>query len=135
MTSALAEQTQQLPPGSPTALDTHLLVGSWVNTNSSPAFIRNIQLKPGPAGLWMQVTGADSELPQSWGETEAQLFAENPGSGEAMALCAIFRLDGIDVRLQGYMVKGVLVIVSFTRVKDARERSSHFGKEFFFRLS
>ena len=85
--------------------------------------------------LMMRVGGAEPGLPEDWGETEAQLFAENTASGLAMAFSASFDLGGIESLLQGYVVKGVLVIVSFTRVKDGRERSSSFGKEFFYRVS
>ena len=83
----------------------------------------------------MRVTGAEPGLPEDWGVAEARLFAENTASGLAMAFSAAFDLGGIESLLQGYVVKGVLVIVSFTRVKDGRERSSSFGKEFFYRTS
>lgn len=135
MKSVVAEQMRERPPGSEPALNPQLLLGIWVNTNPSPAFIRSIRVQPGPNGLLIQATGADAGLPRDWGETEAQQFAETPACDEAMALSAVFQLDGIEVRCQGYVVKGVLVIVSFTRVKDGRDRSSHFGKEFFYRVS
>ena len=135
MRHAVLEQMQELPSASRTSLDLLSIVGKWVNTNPSPALIRGIQLEPAQHGLSIRVTGADPELPQTWGQSEAQPFAENSASGEAMAFSALFELDGVQVRLQGYVVKGVLVIVSFLRVKDARNRSSHFGKEFFYRVS
>ncbi|MBZ5506164.1 MAG: hypothetical protein LAO78_11945 [Acidobacteriia bacterium] len=115
-------------------LDLSLLAGNWVNTNLSPSFIRSLQLEPGPNQLIMRVTGADSGSPKDWGEATAQVFAENTASTQAMAFSALFDLGGMDSLLQGYVVKGVLVIVSFTRVKDGRERSSSFGKEFFYRV-
>jgi hypothetical protein len=129
------EQLQERAAGTGEDLDPAALTGSWVNTNSSPSFIHSIQLEPKQGQLMMRVAGAEPGLPEDWGETEAQLFAENTATGLAMAFSATFDLGGVESLLQGYVVKGVLVIVSFTRVKDGRERSSSFGKEFFYRAS
>jgi hypothetical protein len=129
------EQLQERTAGTGVDLDPAALTGSWVNTNSSPSFIHSIQLEPKQGQLMMRVAGAEPCLAEDWGETEAQLFAENTATGLAMAFSAAFDLGGVESLLQGYVVKGVLVIVSFTRVKDGRERSSSFGKEFFYRVS
>ena len=134
MNHVALEQAQDRAPGGATGLDTVWLTGNWVNTNASPALIRNIRLESTQNQLMMRVTGAEPGLPEDWGVAEAQLFAENTASGLAMAFSAAFDLGGIESLLQGYVVKGVLVIVSFTRVKDGRERSSSFGKEFFYRV-
>jgi hypothetical protein len=116
-------------------LEMSLLTGNWVNTNPSPSFIRSLQLEPGANQLTMRVTGAAPGAPMDWGATQAQVFAENTVSSQAMAFSALFDLGGMESLLQGYVVKGVLVIVSFTQVKDERQRSSSFGKEFFYRVS
>jgi len=128
------EQLQERAAGTGAFLDATALSGSWVNTNSSPSLIRHIQLEPGQNQLMMRVAGAEPGLPDDWGVAEAQPFAENAASGLASAFSASFDLGGIESLLQGYVVKGVLVVVSFTRVKDGRERSSSFGKEFFYRV-
>jgi len=128
------EQLQERAADPGAALDPAALIGNWVNTNLSPSLIRRIQLHPGQNSLVMRVVGAKPGLPEDWGATDAQIFAENAGSGLASACSASFDLGGIESLLQGYVVKGVLVVVSFTRGKDGRERSSSFGKEFFYRV-
>lgn len=133
MKSSLVEQMQELP--SAIALSTDLLAGQWINTNPSPVFIRDLQLEPSEGQLRMRVSGAVPRSPADWGQSQARIFAENSASAEAMAFSAVFDLEDIEVRVQGYVVKGVLVIVSFTRVKDSGNGSSCFGKEFFYRIS
>ena len=128
------EQMQERTADPGAALDLAALTGHWVNTNSSPSLIRHIQLEPARNQLIMRVSGAEPGL-ADWGVTQVQPFSENAASGLAMALSASFDLGGAECLLQGYVVKGVLVIVSFTLVKDSRERSSSFGKEFFYRVS
>jgi hypothetical protein len=129
------EQLEEHTAGTGVELDPTALAGNWVNTNTSPTLMRRIQLVPAQNQLMMRVAGAEPGLPEDWGESEAQLFAESTTSGAAMAFSASFDLGGVESLLQGYVVKGVLVIVSFTRVTDGRERSSSFGKEFFYRIS
>ena len=134
MNHVALEQMQQRVAATGVDLDLAPLTGSWVNTNPSPVFIRSIELKPGKSQLIMRVTGSEPGVPEDWGTTEAQPFAESTASPLATAFTALFDLSGMESMLQGYVVKGVLVIVSFTRVKDGRERSSSFGKEFFYRV-
>jgi hypothetical protein len=129
------EQLQEPAAGPGAALDPAALIGNWTNTNTSSSLIRHIQLRSGKDSLVMGINWAEPGLPEDWGATEAQPFAENTASGVASAFSALCDLGGIETLLQGYVVKGVLVVVSFTRVKDGRERSSSFGKEFFFRVS
>ena len=139
MNHVALEQLEERAAGTGVEFDPTALAGNWVNTNASPALMRRIQLVPAQNQrqnqLMMRVAGAEPGLPEDWGESEAQLFAESTTSGTAMAFSASFDLHGVKSLLQGYVVKGVLVIVSFTRVTDGRERSSSFGKEFFYRVS
>jgi hypothetical protein len=128
------EQMQNRAAGSGTGFDLTALTGNWVNTNAAPSFIRSIQLAAAGDHMTMRVSGAEPGLPEHWGMAEVQPFAETTASGLATAFTASFDLGGLESLLQGYVVKGVLVIVNFTQVKDARERSSSFGKEFFYRV-
>jgi hypothetical protein len=128
------EQLQERSSATPPGLDQTALTGTWINTNSAPSLIRRLEIAPGQKQLTVHVSGAEPGLPEDWGMAEAHPFAENTASGLAMAFSVLFDLNGVESLLQGYVVKGVLVIVSFTRVKDGRVRSSSFGKEFFYRL-
>ena len=135
MNQVALEQAQLRTSTNTTGLDMSLLAGNWVNTNTSPLFMRNLRLEPVGNQLVMRVSGAERGLPEDWGATEAQPFTENTASLQAMAFTAHFDLGGVESLLQGYVVKGVLVIVSFTQVTDGRPRASSFGKEFFYRTS
>jgi hypothetical protein len=135
MNQVALEQTQVRATAHPAGFDMSLLAGNWINTNASPSFMRSLQLEPSGNQLIMRVTGAEPGLPEDWGASEVEPFAENTASLQAMAFTASFDLGAVESLLQGYVVKGVLVIVSFTQVKDGRSRSSSFGKEFFYRIS
>ena len=135
MNHVALEQMEERLSGAEKYLDASALAGEWTNTNAKPAMIRHIQIDTRDGQLMMRVTGSEAGLPEDWGVAAAQPFAENTASVQAMAFSALFDLAGVESLLQGYVVKGVLVIVSFTRVKDGRDRSSSFGKEFFYRVS
>ena len=135
MNHVALEQMEERASSMGNHLDTSALVGSWINTNAKPAMIRHIQMDARDGQLMMRVTGSEAGLPEDWGAVAAQPFAENTSAIQAMAFSASYDLAGVESLLQGYVVKGVLVIVSFTLVKDGRDRSSSFGKEFFYRVS
>jgi hypothetical protein len=128
------EQLQERSSATPPDLDQTALIGTWINTNSAPTLIRRLEIATGQKQLTVHISGAEPGLPEDWGVAEAHPFAENTASGLAMAFSVLFDLNGVESLLQGYVVKGVLVIISFIRVKDGRVRSSSFGKEFFYRL-
>lgn len=115
------------------ALDISPLAGAWVNTNPASAGIAKIVLTKNGSELSLRVLGACAPDPCDWGEVTANVFADAPGSREATSFTASYDLDFMSVRLLTYVVKGVLVVVSFNFFHDDSGRSNYFGKEFFFR--
>jgi|SRR5271170_217638 len=109
------------------------LVGIWQNTNPSPKLMRHVCLSQTDDGFAVRVTGADPVESREWGETPARMFSEALNSQEGSAFTARFERNGFASVLQSYVVKGVLVIVSMTRFRDATGERSIFTKEFFYR--
>lgn len=115
------------------ALDISPLAGTWVNTNPATAGITKIVLTKSGSGLSLRVLGACAPEPCDWGEVSANAFADTPASTEATSFTASYDLEFMSVRLLTYIVKGVLVVVSFNVFHDNSGRSNYLGKEFFFR--
>lgn len=117
----------------PVALDISPLAGTWINTNPATGGITKIVLTKNGSELSLRVLGACAPEPCDWGEVRANVFADAPGSTEATSFTASYDFDFMSVRLLTYVVKGVLVVVSFNVFHDNSGRSNYFGKEFFFR--
>jgi hypothetical protein len=119
--------------GSLGALDPHLLVGTWINTNAGGAGIRRLVLSADGSTMKLQVAARVNATPEDWGGTAAIPFADAVGSAEAVSFYAEYRFQGLGIRLQGYVVKGVLVIVSFVYSASPGETPGYMAKEFFYR--
>lgn len=114
-------------------LDISALLGEWSNTNPSASGIVRLELTRAGDGIVVRVFGAGHPGPFDWGEAPTEVFADLPESEHATSFTSFHDLGFMSVWLFAYVVKGVLVIVSFTRFQDDSGRSNYFGKEFFFR--
>jgi len=115
-------------------LDFAALTGTWTNTNpSAPGIIRLVLTESG-GDLSVRIFGAGAPQPSDWGEVPARPFADGSGLTQATSFTAFYSLSFMSVWLQTYVVKGVLVVVAFTRFQDGSGRTSYFSKEFFFRV-
>jgi hypothetical protein len=115
------------------ALDASALLGEWSNTNNSATGIVRLVLSQTGNEVVVRVFGAGRAEPFDWGEAPAELFADLPGLMQATSFTSFHDLGFMSVWLLTYVVKGVLVVVSFTRFQDGSDRSNYFGKEFFYR--
>src|SRR5215467_7787062 len=114
-------------------LDASALLGEWSNTNNSATGIARLVLTETGDQIVVRVFGAGHPQPFDWGEAPAELFADLPGLIQATSFTSFHDLRFMSVWLLTYVVKGVLVVVSFTRFQDGSGRSNYFGKEFFYR--
>lgn len=114
-------------------LDLSALLGEWRNTNPSATGIVRLVLNQTGDGMFVRVFGADHPGSLDWGEAPAEPFVDVPGLMQATAFTSFHDLGFMSVWLLTYVVKGVLVVVSFTRFQDGSGRSNYFAKEFFFR--
>jgi len=114
-------------------LEVSTLLGEWSNTNNSATGIARLVLTETGDQIVVRVFGAGHPQPFDWGEAPAELFADLPGLMQATSFTSFHDLGFMSVWLLTYVVKGVLVVVSFTRFQDGSGRSNYFGKEFFYR--
>ncbi len=120
-------------PESDGTVDPTPLLGTWINTNSAADGIVKVILATKTGALRVHAFGACDPNPCDWGEVNGAVFGESISSRDAMSFTAVYDFAFMEVILQAYVVKGVLVIVSFTAFKDDSGRSNYVGKEFFYR--
>jgi len=122
-----AEET--LSPGGST------LAGAWSNTNPAPKLIRRVVFSKAGDSLALRVSSTGAFGPKEWGTAPAFAFCEPPQFSEATAFTAKLMGEGLTGRIQAYVVKGVLVIISLTRFSHGAETRAVFMKDFFYRES
>jgi hypothetical protein len=73
--------------------------------------------------------------PRKLRATPAMPFADTVEGTEAVSFYAEYQFQSIGIRLQGYVVKGVPVIVSFVYATVPGELPGYMAKELFYRVS
>src|SRR5262245_33387671 len=116
-------------PSAAVRLGTDLLAGTWINTNTSSRWISRLTLTPSEGCLAASIVCDGHQ----WREISTSRFVEHPSDSTAIAFHSRYESGPLDVRLQGYVVKGVLVVISFARTAVPDPFPAFMVKEFFFR--
>jgi hypothetical protein len=109
------------------------LLGTWLNTNTTTRGVSLAILSRQSGQIMVRIVAAGDSGSHDWGETEANLFAADASSSEAMAFSAFYDFGFMETQLQAHVRQGVLIIAKFDRFKDSSGRSNYFSKEFFYR--
>jgi hypothetical protein len=123
---------------SATSLDLSVLLGDWRNTNAEGAIARIVCRDDGrDGGMDVQCFGIFGNEVTDWGSVSAGVYAFTFDSREAGAFKAVFELGGGEevVHMQANVKLGVLVVVTFTEVRDRSGRTNYFDREFFHRIA
>jgi len=116
-------------PAAAVRLETDLLAGTWINTNTASRWISRLTLTPSDGRLAASIVCDGNQ----WCEISTALFGEHPSDATAIAFHSRYQSGPLDVQLQGYVVKGVLVVISFARTAVPDPFPAFMVKEFFFR--
>jgi hypothetical protein len=114
------------------AIDPQPLVGAWMNTNTGSRGITKVSVSTKDGGVVVRAFGACEPSPCDWGESYADVFADDPDSIEGNAFNAFYDFGFMEIRLQAHIRQGLLVVAKFDRFKDNSGRANYFSKEFFF---
>jgi hypothetical protein len=115
------------------ALDPTPILGNWFATDKEATGITELTLAIHDDRFVVRAVGADSPLPQDWGEVEATRYGANVDATEAMAFSAVYDFGSPTVTLAAYAKQGILVLDTFTAFHEADGRSDYFTREFFHR--
>lgn len=112
-------------------MDLTALLGTWINSNpatSSVAVVKATDLH-GKLGLQISAVGRDGFI--DWGIAEAEVFAATPESHVGAGFTCRYDFGFAETRLQGMIMKGLLVLAQFHLFKDDSKRASYFLREYF----
>lgn len=107
------------------------LVGNWINSNpdtNSVAVVRATDVG-GKLQLRISAMGPDGFI--DWGTAEANVFAATSDSQIGAGFTCRYDFGFAETRLQGMIMKGLLVLAQFHLFKDDSKRASYFLREYF----
>lgn len=106
------------------------LVGTWINSNPDTHSVALVKASGANGKLSVQVSAVGAEGLIDWGPVNADVFAATPQSQAGAGFTCRYVFDHGETRLQGMIMKGLLVLAQFHLFNDD-ERESYFLREYF----
>jgi hypothetical protein len=105
--------------------------GTWVNSNPDTNGIARLKMTQSNGNLSLRVFAIGPEALIDWGAEEVSVLMSSPTSQVGAGFTCVFDFGFAEARLQGMIMKGLLVLAQFHRFKDDSGRVSYFVREYF----
>jgi hypothetical protein len=106
-------------------------VGQWTNTNPETNGITHFSFEADGGRYWIRAAGAGQS--SDWGCAEVIPHANSVTETDGIGFLARYDLGFVEVTLAANENKGLMIVASYHRFRDASARSSYFKREFFYR--
>ena len=107
------------------------LLGTWINSNPDTHSVAVVKAMASDGKLKLQVSAVGPDGFIDWGVADAQVFAATPESHAGAGFTCRYEFSHGETRLQGMIMKGLLVLAQFHLFKDDTDRESYFLREYF----
>lgn len=112
-------------------IDSSALPGIWVNSNPDTTGIAKMVMSESDGNLLLQVYAVGPNGLIDWGSTGASVLASTASSRVAAGFTCLFDFGFAETRLQGMIMKGLLVLAQLHSFKDDSNRVDFFVREYF----
>jgi hypothetical protein len=106
------------------------LLGTWINSNPDTKSVALVKATDSNGRLRLQVSAVGPDGFVDWGSADAEVFAAAPDSQVGAGFTCRYEFGFGETRLQGMIMKGLLVLAQFHLFNDS-ERESYFLREYF----
>lgn len=112
-------------------IDMSALPGTWINSNPDTNGIARIVISASRGDLSLSTYAIGPEGLIDWGTVNADAFASTPSSRVAAGFTCVYDFGFVETRLQGMIMKGLLVLAQLHCFKDESGRADYFVREYF----
>ena len=107
------------------------LLGTWINSNPDTHSVALVKARELDGGLRLQVSAVGADGLLDWGTADADVFAATPDSHAGAGFTCSYKFEYGETRLQGMIMKGLLVLAQFHLFNDNSKRENYFLREYF----
>ena len=107
------------------------LLGTWINSNPDTHSVALVKATESGGRLRLQVSAVGPDGLIDWSANDAEVFAATPDSHAGAGFTCTYRFPHGETRLQGMIMKGLLVLAQFHFFNDGSDREDHFLREYF----
>jgi hypothetical protein len=112
-------------------IDTSALTGIWVNSNPDSNGIARMVIHKCNGNVTLQVFAIGPDGLIDWGTADVTVFASAPLSTVSAGFTCCYDFGFVEVRLQGMLLKGLMVLAELHNFKDDSKRVDFFVREYF----
>ena len=107
------------------------LLGTWINSNPDTNSVAVVKATDFNGQLQLQVAAVGPGGFVDWGVADANVFAAAPDSQMGAGFTCRYEFAHGETRLQGMIMKGLLVLAQFHLFKEDSDQESYFLREYF----
>lgn len=128
-----AQIRDRVEADTPTArgIDASGLAGTWVNSNPDSNGIARMVISEGNGNVTLQVYAIGPDGLIDWGTADVTVFASGPLSTVCTGFTCCYDFGFVETRLQGMLLKGLMVLAELHSFKDGSKRADYFVREYF----
>jgi hypothetical protein len=112
-------------------IDLSGLPGIWINSNPDSNGIARLVISEADGKVSSQVYAIGPEGLIDWGAADLVVFTSRPDSRVAAGFTCLYDFGFVETRLQGMIMKGLLVLAQLHTFKDESRRANYFVREYF----
>jgi len=112
-------------------MDLSGLPGIWINSNPDSNGIARLVISEADGKVSSQVYAIGPDGLIDWGAADLALFTSRPNSRVAAGFTCLYDFGFVETRLQGMIMKGLLVLAQLHSFKDESRRADYFVREYF----
>ena len=113
------------------AMNTSDLIGTWINSNPNTSGIARIVISRSNGNLSLHAYAVGPEGLNDWGSVDINVFVSTPVSQIGAGFTCLYDFGFAEARLQGMIMKGLLVLAQLQTFKDDSGRVDYFVREYF----
>jgi hypothetical protein len=107
------------------------LLGTWINSNPDTHSVALVKATEADGRLRLQISAVGPDGLIDWGAMDAEVFAATSDSQAGAGFTCNYSFPHGETRLQGMIMKGLLVLAQFHFFNDGSDREDHFLREYF----
>lgn len=107
------------------------LLGTWINSNPDTHSVALVKATESGGRLKLQVSAVGTDGLIDWGAADANVFAATPESHAGAGFTCNYKFPHGETRLQGMIMKGLLVLAQFHFFNEDADRENFFLREYF----
>lgn len=112
-------------------MDLSGLPGIWINSNPDSNGIARLVISEADEKVSSQVYAIGPDGLIDWGAADLAVFTSRPNSRVAAGFTCLYDFGFVETRLQGMIMKGLLVLAQLHSFKDESRRADYFVREYF----